>query len=105
MKNLTTLKKKIISDNGLSFLFLINKINYKKLKSLTKRLLIPQYVFYKFLLKSLKINFNKTWYRNFVQLNPNLKMMLPNLFIEKRMFFKSTKLLSSYDNSLRNSYS
>lgn len=104
MKNLTISKKKIISDNVLSFLFLINKINYKKLKSSAKRPLLPHYVFYKFFIKALKFNFNKSWYRNFAQSNNNLQIILPSLFVEKRMFFKTTKLLSLYQNSLQNSY-
>jgi hypothetical protein len=105
MKNLTILKKKLISDNVLSFLFLINKINYKKLKSISKRPLLPHYVFYKFFFKSLKLEFVKTWHRSFVQLNNKLQLILPGALILKRMFFKNSKALSLYNDSIQNSYS
>lgn len=104
MKNLIILKKKIISDNALSFLYLINKINYKRLTSSTKRSLLPHYVIYKFFLKSLKINFRKQWYRSFTQYNSQASVMLPSLFAEKRMFLKASKLLSFYGNDIHNSY-
>lgn len=104
MKNLTTLKKKIISDKKLSFLFLINKIKYKKLKSISKRPLLPHYVIYRFLLKSLHITYNSAWYRNFVQSNLYLNLVLPGSFLEKRMFYKNTKLLSTYTHNVSNSY-
>jgi hypothetical protein len=105
MRNLTTLKKKIISDNKLSFLFLINKINYKKLKSIAKRPLLPHYTLYKFFLKSLQTNFVKVWHRNFIQLNKKINFLLPGSLIEKRMFYKNIKFITAYDNSLQNSYS
>lgn len=103
MKILTISKKKIISDNKLSFLFLINKINYKKLKSIGKRPLLPHYVLYRFFLKAMKTTFIKTWYRQFAQSNRNLQTILPWSFLDKRMFYKNTKLLENY-NVITNNY-
>lgn len=95
MKMLTIQKINNISDKQLSFIFLINLVNYKKFKSIKKRLLLPNYYFYRYFIKILNKNYLHTLNRVKIQPNSNVVISFPGSFIHKRMFLKHTNLLKS----------
>lgn len=101
LKKLNQLKIKSMSDKQLSFIFLLNLINYKKFKSLKKRFLMMNYSFYKSFLFLLKhqhyFNFSRL---HFIQnFNKNKYSFITVNFFLKKMFGRNISLLNYLDSS------
>jgi hypothetical protein len=81
-------------DKLLASLNLIHMVNYKKLKSIKKRLLVPNYIFFRKFLLTLKINLGINVNRKYVQLNPNQNLFTAGFLLHKRMYLKNVSFLN-----------
>jgi hypothetical protein len=87
-------KTNLTYGKEISFLYLLNLVNYKKFKSIKKRLLIPNYIFFRKFLTSIKYNLLSKLNRKYVQPNVRHNLFIPGFLLHKRMFFKHTFLLN-----------
>jgi hypothetical protein len=99
LNHTTKFQIKNMHDKKLSFIFLLHLINYKKFKSLKKRLLLPNFNILRSLLPSIKHYYYITHRRSLVS-NTHLTSLynysIPTFFI-KRMFGKKNLILSELD--------